>query len=116
MTPHATANHKLAVIVSPLFLSIQHTNHTQKTSAFRVGTGGQPTCELQNLDISTRAASTNGTPDWSGIKKADARSAFCLNTYCASAAKALSRICSTGPTPAMRRYFGAPGSPVSAQL
>jgi hypothetical protein len=36
-------------------------------------------------------------------------------SYFSSAAKALSRIVSTGPTPAIFRYCGAPGCPELAQ-
>ncbi len=36
--------------------------------------------------------------------------------YSDSAANALSRTCSTGPTPEILRYFGAPGKPDSAHL
>jgi len=36
--------------------------------------------------------------------------------YSDSAANALSRTCSTGPTPEILRYFGAPGRPDSAHL
>src|SRR5689334_1960783 len=36
--------------------------------------------------------------------------------YSDSAAKAASRTCSTGPTPEILRYFGAPGRPDCAHL
>jgi hypothetical protein len=47
-------------------------------------------------------------------KKADI--AVRLVSYSDSAANAASRTCSTGPTPVILRYFGAPGRPDWAQL
>jgi hypothetical protein len=44
------------------------------------------------------------------------RSIKMLIVYSDSAAKAASRTCSTGPTPEILRYFGAPGRPDCAHL
>jgi len=52
----------------------------------------------------------NDTPE----KKADACVRFL--SYSESAAKAASLTCSTGPTPEILRYFGAPGRPDWAHL
>src|SRR6059058_2840740 len=114
MMPHATANHKPAAISTPPF---DHDKVIKPDMSREGGNGHRHRYPLpsscayrvpQNFPLPLMACSTGR--GWlnptTRNKKADMQSA---PVHSLSAAKALSRISSTGPTPAILRYFGAPG-------